>query len=290
MNRFRITVPGADPALLNYETAKEKLFVKLCCPETSRDFLRLVPHTRIQDMEATYHLMLPSGKDGIASVMVDHELFGRFNIGLEQLHKDAMENTPRLLPPMAFAMTDMLFGTAQMPQVTSANWREGFREQLQELSFRDTNMIVISNNKMMGGASCICDQEIMRMVADQMKENFFILPSSVHEVILVPDNGTLQPAALEDMIVTVNNFEVAPQDKLSDTLYHYDVKDNLLERASVFERRMQEKAMERSAERPVPAKNVTIERESIKVRLESAAKESAAQPLKKAPGKEQLLN
>ena len=121
MNRMTISVPGIDTTYLNYETAKEHLFMRLCSPEENQEFLRNVPHTAVQDMEATYHLLLPGDGNGMASIVVDHELFGHFNISKEQLHRDALENTPKLMPPVIYAMPDVLMGLTQDRKSTRLN-------------------------------------------------------------------------------------------------------------------------------------------------------------------------
>ena len=90
--------------------------------------------------------------------------------------------------------------------------------------------------------------------------DLFIIPSSVHETILVPDDGVMKRTELESMIRDINANEVSPKDRLSDTLYHYDSKDHKLERAVDFEER---KEMEHSIGRKV-------ERSSIKDKLKSA--------------------
>lgn len=71
--------------------------------------------------------------------------------------------------------------------------------------------------------------------------DFFILPSSTHETLVIPDNGTFDYRVLEDMVQTINENEVAPEERLSDHVYHYDVKDRVFERADKFEERQKEK-------------------------------------------------
>ena len=62
-------------------------------------------------------------------------------------------------------------------------------------------------------------------MAQEMGNNFFILPSSVHEVILLPDTGNEDSEDLKKIINAVNTTQVAPEEVLSDTLYRYDRAD-----------------------------------------------------------------
>ena len=68
-----------------------------------------------------------------------------------------------------------------------------------------------------------------------MKGSFYVLPSSIHEVLLAPANsddpddltGTVKN--LKDIVQTVNRTEVAPEEKLSDSVYYYDAKNKTFE-------------------------------------------------------------
>ena len=68
-----------------------------------------------------------------------------------------------------------------------------------------------------------------------------MIPSSIHEILLVPDNGEVQAEGLKEMVQEVNATEVSPEEKLSDNVYHYDSKEHIFELAEKFEARQQEK-------------------------------------------------
>ena len=287
MNRMKISVPGIDPAYLNYETAKEHLYIRLCSPKENRDFLKNVPHTSVQDMEATYHLLLPGDGNGITSIIVDHEVFGHFNISKEQLHQDAIENTPKLMPPVIYSMPDVLSGLTKPYEHPGENWQNDFKRQLKDIDLGRTQMYVLSNSMMLNGAAVICYPQLMQRIGEQVKQNFFILPSSVHEVLLVPDNGVLSLKDLEQTVKDVNTCEVMPADRLSDSVYHFDVKAKLFERGSDFEARQNERA--HPNEKVSKMKKGYMERESITDQLERAARECEMQPLHKTPARQQML-
>lgn len=62
-------------------------------------------------------------------------------------------------------------------------------------------------------------------LARKEKKSLYILPSSVHEVILLPDNGEESPEELRRMIREVNREHVAPEEVLSDNLYYFDLAE-----------------------------------------------------------------
>ena len=86
--------------------------------------------------------------------------------------------------------------------------------------------------------------KLMSVFLYKVGGEFFVLPSSVHEVLLVPDNGNLEWRELEELVQTVNETTVDAKDKLSDHVYHYDTRDKVFELASAHESRMAEKTLE----------------------------------------------
>lgn len=84
----------------------------------------------------------------------------------------------------------------------------------------EAGMFVATCNNGVNGAGCIFYPEFMDQAAEKLQGDFFVLPSSVHEVILLPDNGQMDFHELEAMVRQINETEVAPQDRLSDSVYH----------------------------------------------------------------------
>ena len=78
---------------------------------------------------------------------------------------------------------------------------------------------------------------MIRQAAEKLGDSFFILPSSRHEVILVPPEMGKDYRDLEDMVHQVNESQVAPEDRLSDHVYHFEHGGRGLELAKNFERR-----------------------------------------------------
>ncbi len=133
----------------------------------------------------------------------------------------------------------------------------------------DPGMYVATCNQGMNGAGCIFYPEFMDQTAEKVGGDFFILPSSIHEVILVPDNGTLTAQELDAMVQEVNANEVLPEERLSENAFHYDSKDHVFEKAASFENRMQEKekSLSKGKERPK-------EKTSIMEKLDAKKKEA----------------
>ena len=88
--------------------------------------------------------------------------------------------------------------------------------------------------------------------------NYYILPSSCHEVILAPELLGLKAGELEEMVRGVNREIVNPKVWLSDTVYHYDKKTSKLEKASEYERRVKQENLSLEHTKKAPKKGPVL--------------------------------
>ena len=72
----------------------------------------------------------------------------------------------------------------------------------------------------------------MDRLGEEIKGDFFLLPSSVHEIIVAPDDGNLSYPELKEMVAEINATQVAPEDRLTDEVYHYDTRSTCLKKPS----------------------------------------------------------
>ncbi len=83
---------------------------------------------------------------------------------------------------------------------------------------------ILTNTKGFLGAAGLLLDGLLADFADLIENNFFILPSSIHEVLLVPESSEMDIGTLSEMVCAVNKSHVIPQEVLSDHAYHYDRK------------------------------------------------------------------
>lgn len=263
--------------LENYEKAKENLFIRVSNVETNKELLETLPHETIGDLAVTCHVMMDQNHEGIGSTMVTDALLEKFGVSKEQLFADAMENSGRILSPTLEPMSAVMGRLMGFDGVDLA--KPSFDHAVENFSFRDDNMFVLSNAMAVNGAAVMFYPEVMEQIGAKAGGDLFVIPSSVHEVLLVADDGAMNRNDLENIIRDINAHEVSPADRLSDSLYHYDSKEHRLERAVDFEQR---KEMEHSQER-------TPEKTSIKDKLKSAEARVNEQTVRPKPAKEKAI-
>lgn len=250
--------------LMDYDSMKSKLMVQVVPTKGNEEMLSGIPHKEQEDMSLVYRFVFDSNKNGMASTVVTNQILQQYDITADQLHADAMTNAPENFPARIRSMQEVL---SEMMGIEP------------DMLPDEGGMFVATCNSGMNGAGCIFYPNFMEEAAEKLNGDFFILPSSTHEVILLPDNGAMDYRELESMVRQINEAEVQPQDRLSDSVYHYDSRDKVFEKAQRFDERMQAK----KAEKEHPK-----EKESLKARLDAKKKEAVnLEGGKKTPHKAQ---
>ena len=249
-------------ALTDYSQMKEKLAMEVVSAEANKEMLENVPHQNMEDMAVVYRFILSSDEEGRASVLVTNQILENMGVTPEQLHADAMENAPQIKPAEIKGMSEVM---AEMMGIEQAEMMG-----IVPMDPKDEQMFVATVPDKVHGAGVLAYQDFMDQAAERVGGDFFILPSSIHEVLIVPDNGKMDLKDLENMVKEVNATQVAPADKLTDSVYHYDSKEKIFE--------LGEKFVERQAQREEASEKE--EKGSVLGELKAKKEEVAKTPKK----------
>lgn len=222
--------------LFDYEKAKERLIIRVCNVEENKDMLDKIPHECKEDLAITYHILLTQEDDYSGTVTVNNDLLKNYGITSEQLHKDAIKSSQKLLPPCLSTMQELLFdamGTEARNLLTID------KPEINDL------MLVLRNEGQIHGAAALFYPGVLDKIAEIMKGNFYILPSSVHECILLHDEDTVELNNLKDLVREANKTTVGPNEKLADQVYHYDMNEKMFEIADDYKSRISAKDNDR---------------------------------------------
>lgn len=251
-------------SLSDYSQMKEKLAMEVVSAEANKEMLETVPHKMMEDMAVVYRFVLNSDEDGRSSVLVTNKMLENYGITADELHADAMEIAPQIKPVEIKGMSEVL---AELMGVEQAEMMG-----IGPVAPEDEQMYVATVPDKVHGAGVLAYEEFMDKAAERAGGDFYILPSSIHEILIVPDNGEMDLKALEDMVKEVNATQVAPQDKLTDSVYHYDSKEKIFELGEKFVQRQAQKEAEKASEKG--------EKKSVLGDLKAKKDEIAKQPKK----------
>lgn len=232
--------------LTNYDNAKKHLFIRVRNAETNRDFLKNVPHLIIEDLAVTCHIRVFQNEKETGSATVTNALLKNFGIREEELFEDALMNSQKIEPPQIADMSEITRKAEQKRLEMLGYSEEEIQEALDWISKPEEPMLVVTNRSMKDGAATIFYPDVLEELGRMLDGKFFILPSSLHEMIVLPDNGSFHYKELLKTVTEINATEVDIEDKLTDQVYHYDAKEIIFEKASTYEERINKKLTKQS--------------------------------------------
>jgi hypothetical protein len=216
-------VLGDMRELLDFSNVRDKVAFKLIQREKNKELLKDVPYNEFLDLAVVFYLILDEHRGGQMTALIHNSHMEPWGVEKEELYRLAIRNTPILLPPeiktMKEIMCDILKGHLEELEM------EEMVDDLLDFDSQKPSLYVLSNKNQINGAGCILYDGCLKDFADSQNSDIVILPSSTHEVILVPDDGKLDYGELRKMVGEINESEVPKEDVLSDRIYKYSRHD-----------------------------------------------------------------
>ncbi|WP_029324743.1 DUF5688 family protein [Butyrivibrio sp. AE3004] len=197
--------------LADWEKCRDKVIPRLINAGLNSELLMERPHRMIEDLAVIYVVDLSDNM----SVPVTEKIIDTWGVDEEMLYESSMRNLPNILPGKLQTLGEVI------------------RKMMPVDDFEGMNMFpandvfyVLSNERNCYGAASLLIKSQMDSIAEKIGD-YYILPSSVHELIIIPDDGRMQARELVAMVKEVNMTSVSEQDKLSDSVYRYEFDKGL---------------------------------------------------------------
>ena len=239
--------------LTQYKEAKKHLFMRVSNIEENLQVLDNVPYVERADLAITFHIAVEENEVGRASAIVTNNMMENFGVTRNQLYKDALENSSFIAPVMIDNLGELV-GRMEIEEMEARGASEEEIRKAEERIYVESQynpMFVVTNETLLYGGSAIFYPGVMDQLGEVLNGDFFILPSSVHETLVVPDDGRISCHELKAMVMAINEKEVAPEDRLADEVYHYDTRDHVFEKAESFTERKRAKEQDVGKQEPV---------------------------------------
>jgi len=251
------------------EKVKGKIFPKLINAEMNKEYLSDKPHTIKEDLAVVYAIDLGERGDGRISTMINNQMMEYYNLSTDELHDIALDNLSKMdiqFRTMRDVLIDMMFP-------------DGMREDDPMVAMlppeeEKPSMYVLTANNMLNGAMALLDQKTMDDISQKLGGDFIVLPSSVHESILLPVNGAYDEHSLESLVRDVNASIVAPEERLSDHVYIYDSVEKELVLADKMAERLQRREEARKDAKTTDRSEKKPERERVSMKKKLAEKKA----------------
>lgn len=204
--------------LKHFDTIKDKIVYKVVNYRSNEKLLEQVPHKRILDLAVVFYCLLDNEYGRSATALIYNNNLKNWNVTIDDVYKAALKNTPDLLHSKISSMA-ALFEKC------------GVNVDGKEVDLKDyvpSDMYVLTNESKLNGAACILYENVLYDFAQKLGADLYILPSSVHEVILLPKLSMFEKDELVNMVKEVNTEGVAADEVLSDHVYEYNRTERLI--------------------------------------------------------------
>lgn len=182
---------------MSYQNLKDRLFLRISGKNRVQN-IDLYPHLQMEDLVVTVHVTLKAKQEGEFSYAIRKEMLQEFGVTEEQLFTDALTSSRKLFPAKIFSIYEALYGeAAEVPP------------------------FVVSTDGISYGAAAILYPEVVEELGRRFGKSYFLIPASVHEFLVIPDDGSLDPQDGQEMIRSVNQT-LMEEDILSNNLYKVD--------------------------------------------------------------------
>ena len=205
-NRIREHVDFDE--IYQYEKAKRNLYLKAVNANKNADLLKEVPHLRFLDLALLPYLQLEQSPFGNATTLIREGMLSYWNVAKEELLADASANMQRCMGYTLTPILDIL--------------QDHIKEEAEEVQTEeDPMMYVLFLPGLNYSAVLMTMDHIMAQVAEELNADLYVLPSSIHEVIIIPAADMLCLSKLTDLVKSVNETTVSSEEILSDHAYFY---------------------------------------------------------------------
>lgn len=206
--------------LSDYRKMKGRLFIRLCNREKDAERLEDMVHRDFLDFAIVPYIDLSHITGFPAAGAIPHGMASGLGIQEEGVIADAMENSPKLKPVKIRKLSVLM--EELMDSLT------GIETPVESL---DSGLSVITNEDISYGAAAALYPGVLEKMAEEKGTDLLLIPSSVHEFLVLTEDRILTKEELVTLIRDVNRDEVADSDILSNHLYRFDRKTGEIRQA-----------------------------------------------------------
>lgn len=210
---------GLDSRMVtDFNHAKERICFKLVNAERNRELLADIPSIPYHDLAVVFYILISKGADGVGTVLVRNSFLDMWGADAQMLYPIAMENTQRIFRGRVQSVESVI--VEMMEDIPDTGDSEEFYD-MPVATEGVSPMYVASNQDRCNGASVLLYPDLLRDFAECIGSDFFILPSSVNELIFLPDTDGADIEYMKMVVQTINGSGVAKNEVLSDNVYFY---------------------------------------------------------------------
>ena len=207
---YRIEEPIDPDFYRKFSNICSYIACKVINYEKNQELLKDIPYIRYLNLAVVFYCSIKNERIGKGTILIHNSHLKFWDVSASELAAIARENMQQQLQYEFADMMDMI-----------QDYAEDGEEHLSEQGER-MPMYVLTNQEKHLGAICIVYDTILNEIGQKLKEDYYILPSSIHECIIVPKRKEIDPDELRIMVREINDNQVHAEEVLSDEIYQYE--------------------------------------------------------------------
>ncbi len=199
------------------------LFFRLINYEKNKEVLQDAVYYPVLNLAAVVYVLTEENEDGVKSYRLPKSLWEMLEIGAkEDCFLQIAENTRKLFPEELLCLESML--------VECITGRECFPNGLRLYPADELHahtLYLLTNHRKINGAAVLLYPGVLEALAERFGGAYYIIPSSIHELLLLKDTEEENAARLNEIVREVNASQVEPEEVLADHVYHFSKERGL---------------------------------------------------------------
>ena len=189
--------------ILDFTKVRPFVIYKLINARRNQALLKKVPNLPLLDFAIVFYVMIPVNETENCSVLIQNVHMNYWKLPISVLYECAKENTEKLCPYVFHSLSEYV---------------ENYTGEY----VPDSELYILSNEIGLNGAAAILYPDVPKKIYDKIGGSYYLLPSSVHEFLIIRKECGNSPETLKRIVWDVNENHIAPEEYLSDSIYYFD--------------------------------------------------------------------
>lgn len=190
---------------IDKEMVKDNVFIQVINTTKNIEKLKELVSRKFLDLSIIYRVRIKTSDKGIISLAINNSFMEYYGFKESDLYNLAFINTKKMFPFQCSIALDILSNFVDISEIDD--------------SVVNDDMLVLSNSLSNLGAHVILYQDELLSIANKFNSDFYIIPSSIHELLVKPLSSINNPDELKFIISKVNATTIPADEFLSNNLY-----------------------------------------------------------------------
>ena len=198
------------------ENILENVVLQALSRKRNRQLLKSHPHITLLDLAGVFRVPVgPYKRNSLSTMLITNQIMEKLGLTIDELTEAARKNT--------VAKFGIEFENAHRMGLCSLLHHPWTPEPFETVSMSETGLYVLSTSIRVNGAALILLPDILEKIGEKAGMDYYLIPSSIHELLIARDDGLVTPKLLKEIVYEGNRTDavIKQEDVLSDNIYFY---------------------------------------------------------------------